>query len=91
MKNVCWSYEKANFLKKERGLEFEKIAILIEENNYIAIADVPSRAEQKMFILDYEDYIVCVPFVENEREIFLKTAYRNRKMNKHNKEVKNYE
>lgn len=91
MKNVHWNYEKSALLKKERGLEFEKIAVLIEEDRYIAVADVPSRVGQKMFILDYDDYIVCVPFVENEKEIFLKTAYRNRKINKQNKEVKDHE
>ncbi len=26
--------------------------------------------------------ILCVPFVETEQEIFLKTAYKNRKLNK---------
>jgi hypothetical protein len=78
-------------LKKERNIEFEKISILIEENKYIAVAEVPSRENQKMFILDYDDYIVCVPFVENEEEIFLKTAYRNRKINKRNKKGKEHE
>ncbi len=43
---------------------------------------VPSRKEQKMFLLDYDDYIVCVPFVESAQKIFIKTAYRNRKVNK---------
>lgn len=82
MKQVRWNFEKAAQLKLERNLEFEKIAVLIEENEYLGVLDVPSRPGQKMFVLDYDDYIVCVPFVENEEEIFLKTAYRNRKINK---------
>ncbi len=41
-----------------------------------------SRPSQQMFLVDYDDYLVCVPFVETEAEIFLKTAYRNRKFNK---------
>lgn len=55
---------------------------------FMCVAEVPNRENQKMFILDYENYIVCVPFVENEEKIFLKTAYRNRKINKRNKEEK---
>jgi hypothetical protein len=90
MKNVRWNFEKAALLKSERGIEFERIAILIEENEYLAVANVPSRMGQQMFILDYDEYIVCVPFVETEEEIFLKTAYRNRKMNKHKKQEKNH-
>ena len=91
MKHVRWNFEKAAWLKHERGLEFERIAVLIEENQYIGIADVPSRIDQKMFILDYDEYVVCVPFVENSEEVFLKTAYRNRKTNKRSKEDKNHE
>lgn len=82
MKQVRWNFDKAMRLKLERGLEFEKIATLIEENQYIGVLDVPSRAGQKMFVLEYDEYIVCVPFVENDEEIFLKTAYKNRKLNK---------
>ena len=55
---------------------------MIEEQQYIDIREVPSRPNQKMFILDYDDYIVCVPFVEEPNKIFLKTAYKNRKTNK---------
>ncbi len=91
MKQVRWNFEKATQLKLERNLEFEKIAVLIEENQYIGVFDVPSRLGQKMFILDYDEYIVCVPFVENEEEIFLKTAYRNRKLNRRTTKEKDHE
>ncbi len=87
MKVVKWSIDKARKLKIERKISIEKIAIMIEELDYIGIVDVPSRPNQKMFVLDYEEYIVCVPFVENEEDIFIKTAYRNRKINKSLKET----
>lgn len=82
MKTVHWNQEKANLLKITRGIDFDRIAVMIEEKELLGVVSVPSRQEQKMFVLDYDDYIVCVPFVENEHEIFLKTAYRNRKLNK---------
>ncbi len=81
-KRVEWNIEKANKLKKERCIDIELISILIEEGEYLDIREVPSRPHQKMFILDYNDYIVCVPFVEDEQKIFIKTAYRSRKTNK---------
>ena len=86
MKCVRWNFDKAIKLKLERNIEFERISVLIEEEKFIGIIDVPSRIGQKMFVLDYDDYIVCVPFAENDTEIFLKTAYRNRKINKKVKE-----
>jgi len=86
MKAIRWNLEKAALLKETRGIEFEKIAVLIEEGHVLGVADVPSRENQKMFLVDYDDYLVCVPFVETDAEIFLKTAYRNRKFNKTLKE-----
>ncbi len=82
MKTVNWSVEKANKIKVERGIDFNKIALMIEEKELLGVVRVPSREEQMIFVLDYEDYIVCVPFSETEHEIFLKTAYKNRKLNK---------
>lgn len=82
MKLVKWNLEKSKMLKEIRGIELERIAVLIEENQYLDIRQVPSRPDQMMFLVDYDEYIVCVPFVESENEIFIKTAYRSRKANK---------
>ena len=81
-KLVEWNIEKAKKLKEERNIELEKIAIMIEENKYLDVRVVPNHPYQKMFIIDYDEYIVCVPFVEDGNKLFLKTAYRNRKTNK---------
>lgn len=86
MKLIKWDPEKAIKLKNERNLELELIAVLISENKYLGILDVQSRPGQKMFVLDYDCYTVCVPFVESEYEIFIKTAFRSRKINKKIKE-----
>lgn len=82
MKIVNWSLEKAELLKKTRNIDLDRIAAMIGEKEFLGVAKVPSRDRQNMFILEYDDYIVCVSFVENENEIFLKTAYKNRKFNK---------
>ena len=81
MKTVNWNADKAKLLKETREIELERVALMIEEKELLAVAKVQNR-DQMMFILDYDDYIVCVPFIETEDEIFLKTAYRNRKFNK---------
>lgn len=82
MKYLNWDKQKNEVLKKERGISFEEIAFLIESEQIVAIEENPSRPNQKIFILEIEDYIVIVPFVESENEIFLKTAFPSRKYTK---------
>lgn len=82
MKYLNWDKKKNEILKKERGISFEEIAFLIESEQIIAIEENPSRSNQKIYILEIEDYIVIVPFVENEKEIFLKTVFPSRKYTK---------
>lgn len=81
-KRVEWNIDKAKQLKKELCIDIKLISVMIEDGKFLDIREVPSRPNQKMFILDYGDYIICVPFVEDDQKIFIKTAYRNRKTNK---------
>ena len=60
----------------------DRVAIMIEEGKIQRVHDVPSRPGQKMFVMEYDNYMISVPFVENEQEIFIKTAYKSRKLNR---------
>ena len=82
MRCLNWNSEKNKFLKKERGITFEEIAYLIESKKIIGIEENPGRPNQKMYILEIENYAILVPFVENDNEIFLKTAFPSRKYTK---------
>lgn len=82
MKFLNWRKDKNELLKKERGISFEEIAYRIASGNIITIEENPSRPNQKIYVLEIDDYIVIVPFVENENEIFLKTAFPSRKYTK---------
>ncbi len=82
MKYLNWDPEKNEILKRERGLSFEEIAYLIESGQIIGIEENPGRSNQKMYILEIEGYAIIVPFVENEHEIFLKTAFPSHKYTK---------
>ncbi|MBC2714619.1 MAG: DUF4258 domain-containing protein [Desulfobacteraceae bacterium] len=82
MKYLNWSSEKNEILKRERGITFEEIAYLIESGQIIGIEENPGRSNQKMYILEIENLAVIVPFVENDKEIFLKTAFPSRKYTK---------
>ena len=70
-------------LISERGISFETIASLILDKKYIAILKNPSRGEQKIFVIPYQDYTYVVPFViDNNQDIVLKTVFPSRKYHK---------
>ena len=79
MKCLNWDSEKNEILKHVRGISFEEIAYLIESGQILGIEENPRRANQKIYILEIENYAVVVPFIENDNEIFLKTAFPSRK------------
>jgi len=82
MKYLNWNPKKNELLKRERGIAFEEIAYLIESEQIIGIEENPGQPNQKMYILEIENYAILVPFVENDKEIFLKTAFPSRKYTK---------
>ncbi len=82
MKYFNWNTEKNEILKRERGLSFEEIVYLIESGKILSVEENPTRPDQKIYILEIENYTVVVPFVETGDEIFLKTAFPSRKYSK---------
>lgn len=85
MKYHLWNNEKNEKLKKERGISFEDIVYYIEHGQLLAIIDHPNMEkykQQKMYVVNVDNYVYLVPFVENEKEIFLKTIIPSRKATK---------
>jgi hypothetical protein len=82
MKYLNWNFEKNELLKRNRGISFEEIAILIESGHIIGVEENPGHLIQKIYIMEIENYAFIVPFVENDKEIFLKTAFPSRKYTK---------
>ena len=72
-KEIKWSHEKNELLKTTRGIGFELIETLIEEGKEIDIIANTNYPHQKLFIFEIDEYIVSVPVVETETEIFLKS------------------
>ena len=85
MKLYDWNDEKNEILKKERDLSFEEIIFHITHDGLLDVIQHPNRDKyphQKMFVVNVEDYVCLVPFVENDEIIFLKTIFPSRKMTK---------
>jgi len=64
MKYLNWSLEKNEIIKDKRGISFEQIAYLIESDQILGIEENPGRPDQKIYILEIENYAYIVPFVE---------------------------
>ncbi len=92
MKCFAWNPEKNESLMKERGISFERIVYLIENNGLLSVITHPNQDKypnQRMFIVNVEAYAYLAPFVEDEKEIFLKTIIPSRKATKKYLEVNN--
>jgi uncharacterized DUF497 family protein len=80
-----WNSDKSNYLKSERGISFEEVVFYIEQGNILAIIEHPNKAkypDQKMYIIEIDDYAYLVPFVKEKDKIFLKTIIPSRKATK---------
>ena len=80
-----WNNEKNLLLKKERNFSFEQIVSHIESGDLLDIVNHPNKekfAHQKILIIKIEEYVIAVPFVENDNERFLKTIIPSRKLTK---------
>ena len=85
MKHFAWNYEKNLELIEKRKISFERVVSHIEKHGYLDIIRHPNinkYPDQKMFILNIENYAYLVPFVESENEFFLKTIIPSRKATK---------
>ena len=80
---ILWDDEKNRTLIAERGLSLETFASLILEKKYLAILKNPSRIEQRIFVIPFQNYTHVVPFVvDNDQNIILKTVFPSRKYHK---------
>ena len=91
MKSYNWNIEKNNILKKTRNISFEEIVLAISEHKIMEIYNHPNQEKypgQKIYEIEYNDYIFLVPYVETETEYFLKTIIPSRKATKKHKNKK---
>lgn len=73
MKRIEWDENKNKQLQLERNLSFEAIIVAIEQGNLIDIVPNPNnhRSHQKMLVVEMDNYLVLVPFVEDEEKALL--------------------
>lgn len=82
MKYFSWNEDKNELLKEERQISFEDVVFYIEQGFLLDVLEHPNQEKyqgQKIFVVEIDEYAYLVPFVEDEREIFLKTIIPSRK------------
>ena len=85
MKYFDWDDEKNERLKRERDVSFEEVVIEIFEGNILADVKHPNKVQypnQRMFIVEIDNYVYLVPYVEDKEKVFLKTVMPSRKATK---------
>jgi uncharacterized DUF497 family protein len=85
MKYFSWNEEKNELLREEREISFEDVVFYIEQGFLLDVLEHPNQEKYKgqmIFVVEIENYAYLVPFIEDEREIFLKTIIPSRKATK---------
>ena len=63
-------------------MSFERVVVAIGNNQLLDVLEHPDQeryAEQRIFVVDMDDYVFLVPFLEKEDRIFMKTIIPSRK------------
>jgi uncharacterized DUF497 family protein len=82
VKYFAWDNEKNEKLKAERGIGFEEIVFLIERGGLLDVLEHPNQKRyggQRIFVVQRDDYVYLVPFIEGDTLVFLKTIIPSRK------------
>ncbi len=85
MKPINWNSTKNQQLIVERGISFEDIVFYIQQGQLLDDIVHPNSEKypgQRIFVINVDDYVHLVPYVENRNEIFLKTVIPSRKATK---------
>lgn len=85
MKPINWNATKNQQLITERGISFEDVVFYLQQGALLDDIEHPSRDKypnQRVFVINIDDYVHLVPYVENRQEIFLKTVIPSRKATK---------
>lgn len=89
MKVINWNAEKNQELMESRGVSFEDVVFYLQQGSILDDLEHPlddlehpnpaKYSNQRIFVLEIDEYVYLVPYVEDKNEIFLKTIIPSRK------------
>lgn len=85
MKLINWNKDKNEWLKQNRDICFDDILFYIDNDLVMDDMEHPNKekfSKQRIMVININDYIYLVPYIESKNEIFLKTIIPSRKATK---------
>ncbi len=85
MKVFNWNAEKNQELINTRGVSFVDVVFYLQQGEILDDLEHPNPekySNQRIFVLEIDEYVYLVPYVEDKNEIFLKTIIPSRKATK---------
>lgn len=85
MKYYDWDIQKNKELKEKRGISFEEVVLAMQSGNLLNTRRNPNQKKypnQKLFIVNINNYVFVIPFIEDDEKCFLKTIIPSRKETK---------
>ena len=85
MKPINWNPDKNHKLIEERGISFEDVVFYLHHDGLLDDISHPNKdkySHQRIFVVLIDEYVYLVPYVEDEKEIFLKTIIPSTDLNK---------
>ncbi|MEQ9156558.1 MAG: toxin [Roseitalea porphyridii] len=82
-KGIRWSAQKDFALRRDPsrlGIGLAECAEAIREGRLLDQLESTNYPGQKIAVVEHNGYAFAVPYVENDEEIFLKTAFPSRKL-----------
>jgi hypothetical protein len=82
MKPFNWNHTKNQRLIEDRQISFEDILFCIQRGQLLDDIEHPNKVKypnQQVFVVEVDRYAYLVPYVERDKEIFLKTIIPSRK------------
>ena len=77
--------KKNHKLKKERNVSFEEVIVALESKKLLDILEHKNKKKyknQKIFVVEIDNYAYYVPFEEKKDTVILKTIFPNEKATK---------
>lgn len=85
MKVINWNAEKNQELIESRGVSFEDVVFYLQQGALLDDLEHPNPekySNQRIFVLEIDGYVYLVPYIEDRKEVFLKTIIPSRKATK---------
>ena len=82
--HISWNKDKEKWLWENRKISLERISEKLKNGEFdvCPVDNQVNHKGQQMFLVEIDEYIHCVPFVEDNTGVFLKTAFKSRKLQK---------